>query len=59
MRRRADGAESPATADVPFDVIGVPFWRSLEASSAGSVAFPFIHTNDMPLFRAFPVSYEP
>jgi hypothetical protein len=40
-------------ADVPFGVIGVPFRRLVAASSAESVSFSFIHTNDMPLFRAF------
>jgi hypothetical protein len=41
---------------VPFKVIGVPFRREAGASSARSVAFSFIHTNDMPAFCAFPVS---
>jgi uncharacterized protein YbaA (DUF1428 family) len=40
-------------ADVPFGVIGVPFRRGQAASSASSVSFSFIHTNDMPVFRAF------
>jgi hypothetical protein len=39
--------------DVPFGVIDVSFWCGMAASSAGSVSFPFIHTKDMPLFRAF------
>jgi hypothetical protein len=38
--------------DVPFDVIGVLFRRGFGASSAGTVAFSFIHTNDMPVFFA-------
>jgi hypothetical protein len=51
-----DGAERPAAADVPFGVIGVPFQRGRAASSAGSVSFSFIHTNDMPVFRHLAVS---
>jgi len=35
---------------VPFGVIGVPFRRGAAASSASSVSFSFIHTNDMPAF---------
>jgi hypothetical protein len=38
---------------VPFKVIGVPFRRGVAASSARYVAFSFIHTNDMPAYRAF------
>jgi hypothetical protein len=49
--------------DVPFGVIGVLFRRGLPASSAGTVAFSFIHTNDMPVFLppsgVFPVSSLP
>jgi hypothetical protein len=41
---------------VPFGVIDVPFRRWSAASSARSVSFSFIHTNDMPLFWNFPVS---
>jgi hypothetical protein len=37
-------------ADVPFGVIGVPFWRGSAASSDVLLSFPFIHTNDMPAF---------
>jgi hypothetical protein len=44
------------TADVPFGVIGVLFWRGQAASSAQSVSFSFIHTNDMPVFWNLPVS---
>jgi hypothetical protein len=40
-------------ADVPFGVIGVPFRRWKAASSARSVSFSFIHTNDMPLSGTF------
>jgi hypothetical protein len=40
-------------ADVPFTVIGVLFRPAAAALSAGSVAFPFIHTNDMPVSFAF------
>jgi hypothetical protein len=54
------------TADVPFGVIGVLFRRGFAASSASSVAFSFIHTNDMPDFlpvslpasRRFPVYFR-
>jgi hypothetical protein len=35
--------------DVPFAAIDVLFRRGLGASSAGTVAFSFIHTNDMPV----------
>jgi hypothetical protein len=45
--------ERSGRADVPFKVIGVPFRRGAAASSARSVAFFFIHTNDMPAFLAF------
>jgi hypothetical protein len=41
---------------VPFNVIGVPFRRGVAASSVRTVAFSFIHTNDMPGSSAFPVS---
>jgi hypothetical protein len=34
-------------------------WRNETASSAGSVSFSFIHTNDMPLFRNLAVSPAP
>jgi hypothetical protein len=44
------------TADVPFTVIGVSFRRGGAASSAGSVSFSFIHSNDMPFFWNLPVS---
>src|SRR6266480_2634375 len=44
------GERLSVTADVPSGVIGVPFRRGVAASSAGSVAFSFIHTNDMPVF---------
>jgi hypothetical protein len=44
---------------VPFAAIGVPFRRARPASSAGSVSFSFIHTNDMPLFRHSAVSPSP
>jgi uncharacterized protein YbaA (DUF1428 family) len=54
MRRAAGGAERLVTADVPFGVIGVPFRRGVAASSAESVSFSFIHTNDMPISRTFP-----
>jgi hypothetical protein len=43
--------------DVPFDVIGVLFRRGFAASSALSVAFSFIHTNDMPVFLLFSVAF--
>jgi hypothetical protein len=46
-------------ADVPFTVINVSFRRGKPASSARSVSFSFIHTNDMPVSRAFPVSPLP
>jgi hypothetical protein len=36
--------------DVPGKVIAVLFRRGLAASSAGSVSFSFIHSNDVPLF---------
>jgi hypothetical protein len=42
-----------ATADVPFGVMGVLFRRANAASSAGSVAFSFIHTNGMPVLCRF------
>jgi hypothetical protein len=42
-----------SVTDLPFKVIGVPFRRGVTASSARSVAFSFIHTNDMPAFRVF------
>jgi hypothetical protein len=51
--------ERSGPAAVPFKVIGVPFRREAAASSARSVAFSFIHTNDMPGFFAFPVSPLP
>jgi hypothetical protein len=58
------------TADVPFGVMDVLFRRARVASSAGSVSFSFIHSNDMPVslpgfadffavFRRFPVSPLP
>jgi hypothetical protein len=52
---RADAAKGGerSAADVPFGVIGVPFRRGQAASSASSVSFSFIHTDDMPGFRAF------
>src|ERR1700727_739872 len=59
MRAGAAGAERAAMADVPFGVIGVPFRRRKAASSVRSVAFSFIHTNDMPLFWNFRVSPLP
>jgi hypothetical protein len=37
-------------ADVPFTVIGVSFRRGMAASSAESVSFSFIHSNDVPGF---------
>src|SRR5450631_2630252 len=49
----SDGVERSATA-VPFGVIGVPFRRGRAASSAPSVSFSFIHTNDMPVLRTLP-----
>src|SRR6185295_6220389 len=48
--------ERSGPAAVPFKVIDVPFRRDVAASSARSVAFSFIHTNDMPGLSAFPVS---
>jgi hypothetical protein len=49
---------------VPFGIIGVlfqrdfgPVWGQSAASSAGSVSFSFIHTNDMPLFWNLAVSH--
>jgi hypothetical protein len=56
MRPGTEGAgrrERGVTADVPFLVIGVLFWRGVAASSGLLVAFPFIHTNDMPIFCRF------
>jgi hypothetical protein len=48
---RVEYAERSGTADVPFGVIGVPFRRGVAASSAESVSFSFIHSNDMPVLR--------
>jgi hypothetical protein len=39
--------------DVPFGAIDVLFRRASGASSAGTVAFSFIHTNDMPVSGRF------
>jgi hypothetical protein len=39
--------------DVPFGAIDVLFRRASGASSAGTVAFSFIHTKDMPVFCRF------
>jgi hypothetical protein len=49
----ADLARS-ATSDVPFGVMAVLFRRAKAASSAGSVSFSFIHSNDVPV--SLPVS---
>jgi hypothetical protein len=38
--------------DVPFTVIGVSFRRGMAASSAQSVSFSFIHSNDVPVFTS-------
>jgi hypothetical protein len=43
-------------ADVPFTVIGVSFRRGMAASSAESVSFSFIHSNDVPVSHPFAVS---
>jgi hypothetical protein len=43
-------------ADVPLTVIGVSFRRGMAASSAESVSFSFIHSNDVPVSARFPVS---
>jgi hypothetical protein len=40
-------------ADVPLTVIGVSFRRGMAASSAESVSFSFIHSNDVPVSLAF------
>jgi hypothetical protein len=40
-------------ADVPFTVIGVSFRRGMAASSAESVSFSFIHSNDVPVSASF------
>jgi hypothetical protein len=42
--------------DVPLPVIGVSFRRGMAASSAESVSFSFIHSNDVPVSVPFPVS---
>jgi hypothetical protein len=47
------GAWRPVTVDVPFGVIGVLLRRFGGSSSAGSVSFSFIHTNDMPVSCRF------
>jgi hypothetical protein len=39
--------------DVPFTVIGVSFRRGMAASSAESVSFSFIHSNDVPVSAPF------
>jgi hypothetical protein len=41
-------------ADVPFTVIGVSFRRGMSASSAESVSFSFIHSNDVPVSAVIP-----
>src|SRR5436190_9724423 len=46
-------------ADVPLIVITVLFRRGEGASSAGSVAFSFIHTNGVPLFQGTGSSLGP
>jgi hypothetical protein len=53
MRPGAAGSERAATAAVPFGVIGVSFRCWNAASSARSVSFSFIHTNDMELSGTF------
>jgi hypothetical protein len=43
-------------ADVPLTVIGVSFRCGMAGSSAESVSFSFIHSNDVPVSVSFPVS---
>jgi hypothetical protein len=43
-------------AGVPLTVIGVSFRRGMPGSSAESVSFSFIHSNDVPVSARFPVS---
>jgi hypothetical protein len=71
MRPATKDVARSATGNVPFGVMVVLFWPVGAASSARSVAFSFIHTNDMPVFLpislpaflplsdAFPVSSLP
>jgi hypothetical protein len=53
MRPRADGDVGWARAVVPFGVMDVLFRRAKAASSAGSVSFSFIHSNDVPVSCRF------
>jgi hypothetical protein len=50
---RIEEAGRWAAANVPFGVIGVLFRARPAASSAGSVSFSFIHSNDMPFSATF------